>query len=112
MAEQLTCAKKNSSRDFRVHTASTKVTQSELAELEQAAAARGIRLIGWIREVLLRELQGTVPAGSGAQVNFGRRALTEIVGQTGLAPAVSDTLSPSRRQIRCARSHLRTMYCF
>jgi hypothetical protein len=33
----ITCAKKNGLRDFRVHTASTKVTQSELAELEHAA---------------------------------------------------------------------------
>ena len=94
MAEQLTCAKKNGSRDFRVHTASTKVTQSELAELEHAAAARGIRFSEWIREVLLRELQGGVPTGSGAQLNFGRRALTEIVG---LQLFLTNVLSPLSR---------------
>ena len=44
MAEELMSAKKNASQNFRIHTASTKVTQSELAELERAAAERGIRL--------------------------------------------------------------------
>ncbi len=57
MAEELTSAKKNGSQNFRIHTASTKVTQSELAELERAAAERGIRLSEWIREVLFRELR-------------------------------------------------------
>ena len=51
MAEELTFAKKNGSQNFRIHTASTKVTQSEFAELERAAAERGIRLGEWIREV-------------------------------------------------------------
>ena len=55
MAEEITFAKKNGSQNFRIHTASTKVTQSELAELERAAAERGIRLSEWIREVLFRE---------------------------------------------------------
>jgi hypothetical protein len=49
---QATSAKRNGSRNFRVHTASTKVTQSEFAELERAAAERGLRLSEWIREVL------------------------------------------------------------
>jgi hypothetical protein len=44
MAEEITLAKKNNLRNFRIYTASTKVTQSELAELERAAAERGIHL--------------------------------------------------------------------
>ena len=38
MAVELTFAKKNGSQNFRIRTASTKVTQSEFAELEHAAA--------------------------------------------------------------------------
>jgi hypothetical protein len=44
----------NQPREFRTVTASTKVTDVELAELEQAAASRGVRLGEWIRDVLLR----------------------------------------------------------
>jgi len=42
-------------REFRTVTASTKVTDQELAQLENAAAARGVRLGEWIRDVLFRE---------------------------------------------------------
>jgi hypothetical protein len=42
-------------REFRTLTASTKVTDQELAQLEKAAAARGVRLGEWIRDVLSRE---------------------------------------------------------
>jgi hypothetical protein len=94
MTEQVTPAKKNGSRDFRVHTASTKVTQSELAELERAAAARGIRVSEWIREVLLRELRHSDRVNSGDQVNYGRRTLTEIVG---LQLFLTNVLSPLSR---------------
>jgi hypothetical protein len=44
----------NQPREFRTVTASTKVTDVELAELDQAAASRGVRLGEWIRDVLLR----------------------------------------------------------
>ena len=44
MAEEITSAKKNGSQNFRIHTASTKVTQSELNELERAATERGTGL--------------------------------------------------------------------
>jgi len=80
MAEEITFAKKNNSRNFRIYTASTKVTQSELAELERAAAERGIRLSEWIREVLFRELRESDHMNSGDHINYGKRLLTEIVG--------------------------------
>ena len=42
-------------REFRTVTASTKVTDLELAELERTAAQHGVRLGEWIRDVLFRE---------------------------------------------------------
>ena len=80
MAEELTSAKKNGSQNFRIHTASTKVTQSELNELERAATKRGIRLGEWIREVLFRELRGSDQMNSGSHINYGYRLLAEVVG--------------------------------
>lgn len=80
MAVELTFVKKNGPGNFRVHTASTKVTQSEFAELERAAAERGLRLSEWIREVLFRELRDSDHMNSGDHFNYGKRLLTEIVG--------------------------------
>lgn len=53
MADELTFAKKNGSQEFRIRTASTQVTKSEVAELERAAAERGLRLSECIRKVTL-----------------------------------------------------------
>ena len=80
MAEEITSTKKKGSQNFRIHTASTKVTQSELNELERAATERGIRLGEWIREVLFRELRGSDQMSSGGQINYGYRLLAEVVG--------------------------------
>ncbi len=80
MAEEITSAKKKGSQNFRIHTASTKVTQSELSELERAATERGIRLGEWIREVLFRELRGSDQMNSSSHINYGYRLLTEVVG--------------------------------
>jgi len=80
MTEEITSAKKNGSQNFRIHTASTKVTQSELNELERAATERGIRLGEWIREVLFRELRGSDQMNSGSHINYGYRLLAEVVG--------------------------------
>ena len=80
MADELTFAKKNRSHNFRIRTASTKVTQSEFAELEHAAADHGLRLSEWIREVLFRELRESDHIDSGDGMNYGKRLLTEIVG--------------------------------
>ncbi len=80
MAEEIMPAKKKGSQNFRIHTASTKVTQSELDELQRAASDRGIRLGEWIREVLLRELRGSDQMNSGSHINCGHRLLAEVVG--------------------------------
>ena len=60
-------------REFRTVTASTKVTDQELAQLESAAAVRGVRLGEWIRDVLLRAARSP----SGAQETD--PVMTEIV---------------------------------
>ena len=93
MAEELTSAKKNGSQNFRIHTTSTKVIQTELAELEGAAAERGIRLSEWIREVLFRELRESDQMNSGDHINYGKRLLTEIVGLQVFLTNVLSTMS-------------------
>jgi len=55
MTEIIVDTNQDNGREFRTVTASTKVTDQELAQLESAAAARGVRLGEWIREVLFRE---------------------------------------------------------
>ena len=55
MTEIIVDANQDNGREFRTVTASTKVTDQELAQLENAAATRGVRLGEWIREVLFRE---------------------------------------------------------
>jgi hypothetical protein len=80
MADELTFAKKNGLHNFRIRTASTRVTQSEFAELEHAAAEHGLRLSEWIREVLFRELGDSDHLNSSDGINYGKRPFTEIVG--------------------------------
>jgi hypothetical protein len=55
MTEIILDTNQQNGREFRTVTASTKVTDQELAQLEIAAAARGVRLGEWIRDVLFRE---------------------------------------------------------
>ena len=55
MTEIVVDTNQDNGREFRTVTASTKVTDQELAQLENAAAARGVRLGEWIRDVLFRE---------------------------------------------------------
>jgi hypothetical protein len=55
MTEIILDTNRENGREFRTVTASTKVTDQELAELERAAARRGFRLGEWIRDVLFRE---------------------------------------------------------
>jgi len=94
MPDELTLARKNGSQNFRIRTASTKVTQSEFAKIERAGAARGIRLSEWIREVLFRELRGSDQMNSGNHLNYGRRLLTEIIG---LQVYLTSVLAPMSR---------------
>lgn len=59
MTEIILDTNQQNGREFRTVTASTKVTDQELALLENAAAARGVRLGEWIRDVLLREARSS-----------------------------------------------------
>ena len=59
MTPIITDGNQNQTREFRTFTASTKVTEVELNELEQAAAACDVRLGEWVREVLLREAKSS-----------------------------------------------------
>ncbi len=52
----------NQAREFRTFTASTKVTEVELNELERAAAECGIRLGEWIREAVLKAARSSSSA--------------------------------------------------
>jgi hypothetical protein len=54
MAQIISDGNQNQAREFRTFTASTKVTEVELNELERAAAECGIRLGEWIREAVLK----------------------------------------------------------
>ena len=79
------------SREFRTVTASTKVTEPELRELERAAASRGVRLGEWVRDVLLRE------ARSPSEAISLRHVMTEIVGlQLFLTNALTPVLCGER----------------
>lgn len=55
MAQFVSEVNQSQPREFRTVTASTKVTDLELVELERAAASCGVRLGEWVRDVLLRE---------------------------------------------------------
>jgi hypothetical protein len=85
MTPLITEGSQNQTREFRTFTASTKVTEVELNELEHAAAACGVRLGEWIREVLLREAKSssnTIPID---------HLMTEIVA---LQLFLTEVLSP------------------
>ena len=59
MTENTFDTNQQNGRELRTLTASTKVTGKEIAELETAAASRGVRLGEWIRDVLLNEARST-----------------------------------------------------
>ena len=74
MTPSIADANQSLSCECRTVTASTKVTEPELRELERAAASRGVRLGEWVRDVLLRE------ARSPSEAISLRHVMTEIVG--------------------------------
>ncbi len=80
----------NQARDFRTFTASTKVTEIELRELEQAAASHGMRLGEWVRDVLFRETKAPTQT-TAPDIVAVEHILTEIVG---LQMFLTDALSP------------------
>jgi hypothetical protein len=106
MTEIILDINQQTGREFRTVTASTKVTDQELAQLEKAAAARGVRLGEWIREVLLNEARSSTGRGVEplmveimAVQLFLTRALSSI--------ACGDRMTPEQYQelMRNVRAH-------
>ena len=106
MTEIILDSNQQNGREFCTVTASTKVTDQELAQLENAAAARGVSLGEWIRDVLLSE----------ARSSTGREAeplMVEIIAvQLFLTRALSsiacgDRMTPDQYQelMRNVRAH-------
>lgn len=60
--------------EFRIRTASTKVTDAEFQELERYANARGQSMSEWIRNVLLTQ------ARYSKETDIAQHAFTELVG--------------------------------
>jgi hypothetical protein len=85
MTPTVTDTTQSQSRESRIVTASTKVTDLELAELEKAASSRGARLGEWVRDTLLHEARS--PSGGVSLTHV----LTEVVA---LQLFLTEALSP------------------
>lgn len=83
--------------DLRVKTASTKVTESEFAELEVFASQRGQSLSEWIRKTLLSEVHN--PRNSATTFHV----FTELIG---IQLLLINTLAPLIRGERMTAEHL------
>ena len=94
MTEIIVDTNQDNGREFRTVTASTKVTDQELAQLESAATARGVRLGEWIRDVLLRE------AKLSADVPDADPPMVEIVGLQMFLTRVLSAIASGERMSR------------
>jgi len=94
MTEIIVDPSQDNGREFRTVTASTKVTDQELAQLESAATARGVRLGEWIRDVLLRE------AKLSADVPDADPPMVEIVGLQMFLTRVLSAIASGERMSR------------
>jgi len=94
MTEIILDTNRDNGREFRTVTASTKVTDRELAELERAAAQQGVRLGEWIRDVLFREakLSSDVPDADPEMV--------EIIGLQMFLTRVLSAVASGERMTR------------
>ena len=94
MTEIILDTNQENGREFRTVTASTKVTDQELAELERAAAARGLRLGEWIRDVLFREAKLSADAPEADP------QMVEIIGLQMYLTRVLSTIACGERMTR------------
>ncbi len=62
-------------RESRNQSLNTKLTRTELAAVEVAAAAHGCALGEWVRDVILREIRGGSPADPSLAEILGVRLL-------------------------------------
>ena len=94
MTEIIFDSSRENGREFRTVTASTKVTDQELAELESAAARHGVRLGEWIRNVLFREARlSSVPPDAEPE-------LVEIIGLQMFLTRVLSAIASGERMTR------------
>ena len=94
MTEIILDTNRENGREFRTVTASTKVTDPELAELERAAARRGVRLGEWIRDVLFREVRLSSDAPDAAP------EMVEIIGLQMFLTRVLSAIASGERMTR------------
>ncbi len=94
MTEIIVDTNQDNGREFRTVTASTKVTDQELTQLESAATARGVRLGEWIRDVLFRE------AKLSADVPDADPPMVEIVGLQMFLTRVLSAIASGERMSR------------
>ena len=94
MTEIIFDTNRDNGREFRTVTASTKVTDPELAELERAAARRGVRLGEWIRDVLFREARLSSDAPDAAP------EMVEIIGLQMFLTRVLSAIASGERMTR------------
>jgi hypothetical protein len=88
MTQIISDGNQSQAREFRTFTASTKVTEVELTELERAAAECGVRLGEWIRKAVLKA------ARSSSGAHEADPLMTEIVA---LQLFLTNVLSPVAR---------------
>ena len=94
MTEIILDTNRENGREFRTVTASTKVTDQELAELERAAARHGVRLGEWIRDVLFRE------AKLSSEALDGDPEMVEIIGLQMFLTRVLSAIACGERMTR------------
>ena len=97
MADQTNVANASEKPELRVKTASTKLTESEFAELEAFASQRGQSVSEWIRQALLSEVRN--PRNSATTFHV----FTELVG---IQLLLLNTLGPLIRGDKMTAEHL------
>ena len=87
--------------ELRARTASTKVTDSEFAELDAVASQRGQSLSEWIRQTLLSEVRNQRNSATTVHV------FTELIG---IQLLLMNTLGPLIRGEKLTSEHLDAVF--
>ncbi len=87
--------------ELRARTASTKVTDSEFAELEAFASQRGQSISEWIRQTLLSEVRNQRNSATAVHV------FTELIG---IQLLLMNTLGPLIRGEKLTAEHLDAVF--
>src|SRR5260370_19358469 len=92
-------------RESRNQSLNTKLTQTEFAAVEVAAAAHGCALGEWVRDVILREIRGGLPADPSLAEILGVRlllvnVLRPLAAVQRITPAAFDKLLDEIREAK------------